>query len=203
MRGAANAATRMIRRVGMVEGLPRIFNVDASTYTIGYTEINTMATTAFSRTKTHKGWLVGDTDIIDGTRIIDRVDNSKYLVMSLKPEYSGGSIAFIDGTLFFVNEVCSVSRLGTDVDDFGRVTGGYGVVQPDVWIMVNPIVVDVIEQPEKIIGKDKIKIAMQASVDIRTNDRITTSTGEIFKVLTFSKSEVENLLMAYVETDTR
>lgn len=204
MRWAAAAATRMLSRLGMVGGLPRIFNQDTETYTIGYTKINTRATTAFSRTKTHKAWLVGTTDIRNGTRILDRVDNAKYLVMSIKAEFVDGDTAYYDGTLFYVNETCSISRISNVLDEFGRATATtFTTTASNIWIMVNPLVLDIEEQPDRILDKDKIKIAMQASVDIKEQDRITTSNGEMFKVNSFSRSEIEGLNMLYVSTDTR
>lgn len=204
MRWAASTTSRMLKRVGIYNGLPRILNFDSSQYTIGYTKINTMATTAFSRTKSHKAWLVGTTDIRNGTRIIDRVDNVKYIVMSLKAEFIDGDIAYYDGTLFYVNDTCTVSRLNPTLDAFGRNTAtSFTSVTSNVWIMVNPIVIDVIEQPDNIHNKDKIKIAMQSSVDIKDNDRLTTSTGEKYQVMAYSRAEIDGLVMVYAETDTR
>lgn len=203
MKGAT-VANRLLRKVGIVNGLPRIKNVDNDSYTLGYTKINVMATTAFSRTKTHKAWLSGTTDIRNGTRIMDLVDNARYLVMSLKAEYYNGEIAYWDGTLFYVNELCTISRINNVLDEFGRHTAtNFTTLSSNVWSMVNPIVLDVIEQPDRILDKDKIKIAMQASVNLQENDRITTSSGEIFKVVTFSRSEIEGLVMVYVEADSR
>lgn len=204
MRSMAAAASRMLRKVGIINGGPRIYNADLGTYTVGYTKINTQATTAYSRTKTHKAWFVGSTDIENGTRIQDLVDGARYLVMSLKAEYINGDIAYYDGTLFYVNETCTISRISNVLDEFGRATAtNFSIVDAGVWIMVNPLSFDVVEKPDRIIDKDKIKIALPGTVDIKDQDRITTSKGEKFKVVAFSRSEVEGIVMAYVETDVR
>jgi hypothetical protein len=201
---AAAVTNRLLRKVGIVNGLNRIWNRDTDVYTLGYTKINTMATTAFSRTKTHKAWLAGDTDIRSGTRIQDLADNSRYIVMSLKKELYNGQNAYWDGTLYYVNEVCTIGRINNVLDTFGRTTAtGFTVVMSGVWSMVNPVVIDVIEQPDSFIAKDKIKIAMQDIVDIEENDQIITATGEFYKVLNFSRSEIEGLVMVYVESDSR
>jgi len=204
MKGATFAANRMLKIVGVFEGLPRILNVDLNTYEVGYTQINVMATTAFSRTKTHKGWFSGTADITNGTRIIDRVDDNKYLVMSIKAEYAGGLVAFKDATLFKVNEICSLTRFSSNLDSFGRVSTATPVtIATDIWTMVNPLTIDVEERADRVIDKDKIKFAIQSSVSVAVNDRFVTSSGENFKVVAYSRAEIEGLLMVYVVPDTR
>lgn len=204
MGGLTSVATRMLKKVGTYQGLPRITNVDTGENLLGYTEINVMATTAFSRTKSHKCWFAGGSNIVNGARIIDKVDNKKYLVMSIKVEYVDNSVVFIDGTLFYVNETCSVSRLSSGLDEFGRVASStFDTIASDVWVMVNPLVIDVMEQPDRIIDKDKIKMAMQATVDIAVNDRLTTSSGEMFKVIAYTRSELEGINMVHVVPDSR
>jgi hypothetical protein len=84
-RMAAIVVDRVLRNNnGVVDGQGRIFNVDTGTYELGYTQINTHATSTFSPIKTHKGWFSGTATIRDGDLIQDRVDGRFYLAISLK-----------------------------------------------------------------------------------------------------------------------
>lgn len=201
MKGAVNVAKRL---VGTYQNLPRILNVDTGTYTVGYTEVNTQATTAFSRVKMHKAWLAGETDIQNGSRIMDRVDGHRYIVMSLKGEYISGSIAFIDGTLMYVNTTCTIERLNSNVDAFGRASdASFTPVASGVWLMINPMSTVSVEYEEVISTKDKIKVAMQSSVDVKVNDRLATEEGDIYKVDSIIRAEMENVVVLYVSQDSR
>lgn len=190
---------------GAVDGAPRIYNVDKGTYTLGYTEINTQATTAFARTKVHKAWFSGSTDIENGDLILDRADGAYYLVMSVKQEYASGCAAYIDGTLFYANATCSIERFtDTAKDFFGRdVQATPNAVATGVRIMVNPMSIDVMEQPDQIISQDKIKVAIQRKHNVMEQDRLVTSLGETYKVISVDKASLEGLDILFVDKDIR
>jgi hypothetical protein len=204
MKSAAHVVNRLLKARGTYEGLPRIYNADLDTYTVGFTEVNTQATTAFARTKMHKAWLVGTSDIIDGSRIVDRVDGHRYIVMSLKKEYTAGNTAFVDGTLMYVTTTCTISRMSSSVDAFGRkLDADFTDVATGIWLMLNPMAEAPLDLPERQSDKSKIKVAMQSSVDVKINDRISTEDGEVYKVDYINRAELDNVVMLYVIPDNR
>lgn len=207
-RMAAIVVDRVLRNNnGVVDGQGRIFNVDTGTYELGYTQINTHATSTFSPIKTHKGWFSGTATIRDGDLIQDRVDGRFYLAISLKKEVTSGVTAYIDGTLYFANMICKIERFNKagPKDAFGRPTSAAPELEADdVHIMVQSVSIDVVEQPDQIMPKEKIKVAIQAKHNIQVNDRLHTS-GDIYRVVSIDKSQfTENsLVMLYVDKDIR
>lgn len=191
--------------VGMIGGLPRIYNIDRNSYTLGHTEVNTQATSPFSRTKTHKAWFVGPTDILEGDLIQDRGDGKHYLVMSVKKEILNGESVYWDGTLYYANATCAIQRFtGGTKDDFGRdVDPAPATVATNVYCMVNPQAVDVLEQRDRPIAKDKIKIVVQSKWAVKDQDRLVTSLGDTWKVINIDKSSLDNLWILYVDEDSR
>ena len=199
-------ATNFVKNtVGMIDGLPRIYNVDRASYTLGHTEVNTQATSPFSRTKTHKAWFVGPTDIVEGDLVQDRGDGKHYLVMSLKKEILNGESVYLDGTLYYANATCTIQRFtGGAKDAFGRDTDpAPTTVASNVYVMVNPQVIDVLEQRDRPIAKDKIKIVVQSKFGVKDQDRLVTSLGDTWKVINIDKSSLDNLWILYADGDTR
>lgn len=190
---------------GVVDGKPRIYNIDRDTYTLGYTEINTQATTAFARTKTHKGWFAGATDIQNGDLLLDRADGAHYLVMSVKQEFAGGCATYIDGTLFYTNATCSIERFtDSGKDFFGRdIVSAPEQVVAEAWIMVNPMSVSIMEQQDQILADDKIKVAIQRKFNVEEQDRLVTSLGENYKVISVDRASLEGIDILYVDKDIR
>ena len=204
MRSAYYVVNRMLQRTGVVEGLPRILNHETGGYVLGYTEINTMATTPFSRTKTHKAWFAGDSAITDGDLIEDRVDGNKYIVMSLKAEYSGGLVAYLDGTLYLASAVCDIHRFDDTVTNtFGRTVQDFELLHSDVPIMVNPLNLDAESGEDKMIDSSRIKIAIQAKYAVKEGDRLAVGTDDMFIVRSIDKYSLNNIFTLHVEKDTR
>lgn len=205
-RFAARAVEATLRRNnGSFGDLPRIYNVDRSAYMLGYTEINTQATSTFSRIKTHKGWFEGTANIQDGDLIQDRVDGKHYLVMSLKDEYAGGSIAYKDGTLYYANTTCTVQRCGAGAKDaFGfETTNTFTTVATGVYIMAQSVTLDVVEYKDQDVAKEKIKVAVQAKVGVQENDRLVTALGDTYKVVSVDKTQIDGLWLLFVDKDVR
>lgn len=204
MRAAYYVVNRMLQRVGIKDGLPRIYNHENNTYVLGYTEINTMATSPFARTKTHKAWFSGDSNIKEGDLIEDRVDGKKYLVMSIKAEFSGGLVAYYDGTLYLVTGNCEVQRLDTDtVDSFGRTTQGWVTVHTGVPIMVNPISLGTDLGEDKLTERSQVKLFMQTKYALNEGDRLVTDSGKKYIVRNIDGESIINLYTLGVEKDTR
>ena len=205
-RMAARVVDRVLKRSnGTIEGMPRIYNVDRDTYSLGYTEINTQATSSFSRIKTHKAWFSGTSDVQNGDLILDRADGKYYLVMSVKNEISGGITAYIDGTLYYCDAVCQVQRfeVGT-VNAFGRSANpAPSVVASNVYIMSQSMSMDSTDQPDQAIAKEKIKVAVQSKIGVQVNDRLVSSNGNSYRVITVDKNQLEGLDMLYVDKDVR
>jgi len=204
MRAAYYTVVRMLQRTGVVDGLPRILNHETGGYVLGYTEINTMATTPFSRTKTHKAWFAGDAQIQDGDFIEDRVDGNKYIVMSLKAEYAGGLVAYLDGTLYLASEVCDVHRFDDSVvNDFGRTVQDFAVLYTGVPIMVNPLRLDAESGESVMVDTSRIKVAMQSKYELEDGDRLVMRGGDTFVVRSIDKYSLQRINTLHVEKDTR
>jgi len=202
---ADKAFLRYMKRVGVYQRVPRIHNVDLGTHTLGYTEVNSTAQSPFNRTVVHKGWFAGDSDITPGTRILDRGDNRRYLVMDAKAEIHRGTRAFYDATLYYAARLLTITRLGAAaVNAFGRPAPAQEQVVADgVWAAVNPQSVDIIEQPDGLHPRDKIELVVQRGIDVRAGDRIRTDDGELFKVTSVHTTKLEALWVLIVERDQR
>lgn len=205
MVGAARTVKRLLRRVGIVNGQPRIHNVTKDIYFLGYTKVNTMATTPFARTKTHKAWFVGDADVECGDLIIDRVENLPYLVMSMVPEYSGHTVAYYDGTLYTADVIATISRYDSVTKDaFGMaVNPGFVTVASGLNVMVNPVTIDDFSQEDRVHSHNKVNIYMQSVYSVKVNDRISTDRGDDFKVINVNSSALTGITIVAVEPDSR
>jgi hypothetical protein len=171
----------------------------------GYAEVNTQATSPVARIKQHKAWFVGNADITEGDLIQDKADNKYYLVMSLKKEVTGSEVAYIDGTLYYANATCSIERFApVSVNAFGReVSAEPSVIAEGVYIMVNSMSMDVDEQRDQHIAEEKIKVVMQSKYGAKINDRLVSSNGDVYKVATVDRTQLENLVVLYVAQDIR
>lgn len=204
MRSAQAVATRMLKRNGIVDGEGRIFNFDTGTYELGYTEVNSMATTPFSRTKTHKAWFSGEANIKPGDLIQDRVDSLTYIVMALKTQYTGGRVAYLDGTLYWANSLLDVYKYDTDnKDNFGRPTNSFVKVYSSVPAMVNPLTLDAKESEIGMIDTGKIKIAIQSKNEIKLGYRLVSSSGDKYVVRSIDNTSLEGIYTLSVEIDVR
>lgn len=204
MYGAHIVVDRMLDRVGIVEGLGRILNVDTGQYWKGYTQVNVMATTPTSRTKINKAWFNGDTDIRNGSLIEDRAEKLQYLVMSVKTEYAGENVAYYDGTLYAVTTSISISRQGGETRDaFNRISSERTDIATDVPAMTAPMKTATYEQEDQILDNNNIKIVVQSSTDALRHDRIVTHLGEIYKITVVDKASLDGLTILYAETDIR
>ena len=206
----SKAPTRVVSRLlrtqnGSINGSPRIYNVDKNVSFYGYAEVNTQATSPVARIKQHKAWFVGNADITEGDLIQDKADNKYYLVMSLKKEVTGSEVAYIDGTLYYANATCSIERFApVSVNAFGReVSAEPSVIAEGVYIMVNSMSMDVDEQRDQHIAEEKIKVVMQSKYGAKINDRLVSSNGDVYKVATVDRTQLENLVVLYVAQDIR
>ena len=204
---ASRVVSRMLRtRTGIISGgQPRILNVDRGVSFYGYAEVNTQATSPVARVKQHKAWFIGGASVQDGDLIQDRGDGKYYLVMSLKDELDGGEVAYIDGTLYYANATCSIQRFGTaGKNAFGRQSTDAPVTIKDgVYIMVNPLSMDVVDHDDRSIPNDKTKIVIQARENVQRNDRLVTSLGDTFIVEDIDRSSINNLWVLKVNQDSR
>jgi hypothetical protein len=204
MYGAHFVVDRMLDRVGIVAGRGRILNIDTGEYSKGYTQVNVMATSPNSRTKIHKAWFGGTSDIVEGSLIEDTAESKKYLVMSTKAEVSGEVVAFYDGTLYYANRTIDVLRQGAGTEDmFHRVTSDLTTVYSGIYAMVTPVRVDTVETDDQILDNNKIKIVVQATKLVHRNDRVLTSASETYKVTSVDGSSLDGLVIIYAETDIR
>lgn len=204
MRAAADVVNRMLKRNGIVNRELRIQNIDKGINLLGYVEVNTQASTPFSRTIVHKGWFSGNANIQNGDLVLDRADGRHYLVMSVKPEFSGGRNAYIDGTLYLAEVVCTIERFdGTTKNAFGRTTSAPEVIATDVHAMINPLTIDSVEYEEREADKSKVKLVVQAKWGVKQHDRITTSLGKKFVVSTIDDASLAGLLVLKVDLDNR
>jgi hypothetical protein len=203
----SKAVMRILKtKVGIVGTNPRIFNVDTKRFSYGYAEVNINASSPFSRTKVHKGWLEGGSDIVEGSLIQDRLDSNYYMVMSVKKEGWKGEVAYKDVTLYYCNKTCTIQRFSEAkaTNAFGRVVDSApATLHTNVYIMVNPQNYD--EQPGKdiILENNKIKLAIQSKYGVQVNDRIVTSEGDTLIVETVDKYSLVGIWILGVDKDSR
>lgn len=214
---------------GTIEGSPRIINESKSnTGIIGYAEVNTMATTAFSRTKVHKGYFYCPKEAIaNGDIIKDRDDNAHYFVMSVKAERGArDEVVYVDGTLYKCDSTIEVSRFSVEGtrDVFGRVvadsaaavvqvptkvttildTRTVPVLNTIIYAMNIPKNFDVITQQDREIAQNKISLCMQAGANIKIADRVTDlETDEVYRVMSIDYKSIAGLKLVYVDMDVR
>lgn len=208
---------------GTVHGEPRIINESkANSYITGYAKVNTMATTAFSRTKVHKGYFYCQREqISDGDVILDRADDVRYLVMSVKGERGASDeTVYVDGTLYKCDTTLKISRFGQDPgrDAFGRATvaSATDVAQDitkvktkdddalTVYALTVPKNFDVTTQQDREIPHNKISLCVQSRVDVKKADRLEdTDTGETYRVVSIDYKSLSGLKLIYVDTDER
>lgn len=191
---------------GVIGSLPRIYNVDRNTYTYGYASVNVAAASPFVRTKVHEGRFEGKTDIQDGDLILDRYDNSHYLVMSTKGIYGGGKdgqTAYYDATLYLTNATATVRRLGITRDPFYRQIEGFVDVATNVKIMTNPQNFSVNEQPGQVLQENKIKVVLQSKVGVQLHDRLVTDLSDTLIIENIDKSSIRNLWICMCNFDVR
>lgn len=203
---ASVAASRILRHGnGTVGTLPRIYNNDNKTYAYGYVEINAQATSPVARIKVHKAWLDGEAQVANGHLIQDRADGKMYFIMSQKPELYGGAVAYYDVTLYYCNTTCSVQRFGVSGKTaFGKPQGGAPTtLYENVYIMTTSLSVDVKEQEDQVLAQEKIKVAIQSKYGVKINDRLTCSNGDVYKVMSIDRTQLEGLWMLFVDKDIR
>lgn len=197
------AFRRHARRVGKIAGKGRIANADTGSFTLGWIEVNEMSTTAFTRTMVYKGYFEAGTDITNGTRVTDRSDGDRYLVMSAKPQVHNERDAWIDATVYLANGELTVKRPIEQLDSFGRSTGDYETVVADLWAVIKPLANDVIAQDDKVHQRGRLAITVQAGTDVRIGDRLVDVSGFSYKVNHVSPHEVRGLWSLEVEEDSR
>lgn len=192
--------------VGTVAGKPRIYNIDRGLYVVGYAEVNALATTAFSRIRVNKGYFFcPPSDVAEGDLVQDNADSKKYFVTSTKVEMLNGECVYLDSSLFYCDSTATVERWDTGVrDTFGRLTNPTPqVVYTDIPIVTNPQTFDVLEQQDRLISNDKIRIYIQAKNLIQESDRIVANNGEVYKVLRVDKVSWPGILVCHVDVDVR
>lgn len=192
--------------IGMYNGQGRMYNMDRVSYLIGYAEVNQQATTAFSRIRVNKGWFFCDpSQVTEGDLVEDKTDLKKYLVMALKNEVLNGESVYLDATLYLCDTTATVTRWVDGARDvFGQVVDPTPqVVVSDIYIMTNPQNYDVLEQDDRQIAHDKVRIYLQAKHGVKVADRITTANGESYRVLRIDKVSLPNIWTCYVDVDER
>ena len=209
-KAAARVVMRLLRtQNGVIGGLPRIVNIDRNVSFYGYAEVNTQATSPVARIKQHKAWFEPSANIVEGDLIQDRADDKYYLVMSLKKEVTGGVCTYIDGTLYWTNATCSIQRFPTGAttgtkDAFGRlIEAGPVTVASGVYIMTNSMSLGVNEQEDQVLSEEKIKVVMQAKFAPQRNDRLVSSLGDTYKVISVDRTQLNGLWVLYVDQDIR
>lgn len=192
---------------GTYNGSPRIYNIDRNSYITGYAEINDQATSPYSRIKVHKGLFTCNRgDVLPGDLIQDRVDDNKYLVMSIKDKFCGGASAYFDCALYFCNTEITVSRFtGTGTkDSFGRaVANAPEVIFSNVPVMTDPKNFDTIIHPDRPIEDDKINVYIQSKYAVKVSDRITTPDGDVYEIETIDTAALTNIWICKVNKDVR
>lgn len=201
----------MKHSTGVYGGLPRIQNITQTKDIYGFAQVNQMATTAYSRTKVHKGYFTCDpADIAHGDLIYDRGDQNHYLVMSVKNEIFSGESAYLDGTLFFCDAQITIKRFGTDPvrDAFGRMVEDAAVtvgtpVYEDVYCMINPKNFDVLQQEDRPVDQNKLQVCLQKTYLVEKGDRLETLEGDVYVVQTIDRRSLPGLQYLGVDTDVR
>lgn len=139
--------------MGTVSYQPRLVNYSKITpqFVYGYVDVNTNATTPFSRGKVHKGFIAGlldDNSVVtvdDGDLFLDRYDGYYYFVMSRKGKFHNNQTVYYDATMYRCDITVEIYRFGMGArDTFGRPlqntptklnTGGYSL--PVEWVDQN------------------------------------------------------------------
>ena len=205
---------------GMYKREPRLIHYGAGflegRFIVGSVDVNTNATTPFSRGKVHKGTLCCTNEsVADGDMILDRYDNKRYFIMSKKGKLYNEETAWIDATLYMCDTQVLVERFEQGVrDTFGRPTVAAPVlVTPTpVWIMTNPKNYDILQQKDRLVAQNKIELCLQSSVEIKESDRIVKivygPNNEIVRknmyvVQTVDDTSLINLVLCGVDTDVR
>lgn len=192
--------------VGYWQGKGRIYNIDRDLYLVGFAEVNPMASTAFARIRVNKGWVVAEPgQIVEGDLIQDKADAKKYLVMSIKNEVLNQESVYWDATLYLCDSTASIERWTPGTKDvFGRPSVATpSVIAADVPIMTNPRNFDVVEQQDRVIAQNKISVYLQAKVGVQESDRIKSSNGEVYKVVSVDRVSLMNIHICYVDVDVR
>ena len=212
----ARRTKNLIRKTsGMYGRLPRIVNKDKGLQDangnylgkdiIGYITVNANATTPFSRSKVHKGFFCCDAiDIEDGDLIFDRGDSRYYFVMDSKSQIYNGETVYIDGTMYRCDSIVEIQRFTEGVrDTFGRsISVAPETVATNVYAMFNPQNFDVVEQQDRVIAQDKIKVCLQNTVDVKVADRIVVGAHK-YHVISIDNVSLSKLIMCNVDTDVR
>lgn len=191
---------------GMYQGKPRIYNVDRGTWSMGYTEINNQATSPVARIKVHRARFEGASDIVDGDLIQDKATGNYYLCMSVIPQIIKGESAYKDATLFFADAIVDIERFGTGntKNAFGRpVDPTPTLIASGIRVMTVSMALDVLEQKDQNLASEKIKIAIQEKYPVVVNDRIKTTKGDVYKVMSVDNSQLLGLQLLYVDRDIR
>ncbi len=213
-----NFAKSMIKNtVGTYRGLPRILNKDKGVldingtptglYILGYAKVSPLASTPWARIKVHKGWFFCEQeDISSGDIILDRVDNAHYFVMSVKNEVLSDQTTYLDGTLHFCDSKVKIERFQDGVrDTFGRVASPAPIeILAEAWATTNALNFDVMEQQDRLIAQDKIKVYLQPKTGVSEADRLTIiGNGEKYKVISIDKTSIIGLWICSVDVDVR
>lgn len=212
----ARRTRNLIRKTsGMIGRLPRIQNLNKGPLDvdgnhtgldiIGYVTVNANATTPFSRGKVHKGFFCCSiVDMEDGDLIYDRGDQRYYFVMDSKTQISNGEELYVDGTMYRCDKQVEIQRFSDGVrDTFGRVITDTPVtVATNVYAMFNPLNFDVMEQQDRVIAHDKIKVCVQSSVGVQPADRIIAD-GMKYQVISVDAVSLSKLVLCTVDTDVR
>lgn len=194
------------RTMGMVGNKPRIYNIDRDTYLLGYAQVNQMATTSFSRIKVNKGFLFCEaSEVTEGELIQDRADNKKYFLMSAKMEMLNGEAVYIDCALYYCDATATIERWTDGArDTFGTVLDPTPqVIISDIPIVTNPQTYDTLEQQDRVIANDKIRIFVQAKAGVKEFDRVVASSGDTYKITRIDKVSWPGIWTCYVDVDVR
>lgn len=211
-----------------VRGLGRIKNLNKPTvqyptgrYLIGHVEVNQQASTPFSRTKIHKGYVACEKeDLSEGDLILDIQDNKYYLVMSIKHQALGAEVVYMDTTLYYCDVTLTIQRFEDSVrDTFGRVTNTAAVtLASGVYAMCNPQNFDTIEQPDRTLAHDKVAVYLQSTftctttsdshavgdvLSVQEKDRLITNKGTAYIINSIDTTSLNGIYICKVDTDVR
>lgn len=192
---------------GTYQGSPRIYNIDQNKYIYGYAEINDQATSPFSRIKVHKGlFTCSRTDVVAGDLVQDRVDNHKYIVMSIKDKLCGEASTYFDCALYYCNTSVTISRFSKEGarDTFGRpIVSTATPLYTDIPVMTDTKNLLTTSYPDKFIETDKVNIYIQAKYLVNPEDRLITADGDMFVIETIDRGSLNNILILKVNKDDR
>lgn len=191
---------------GTYQGSPRILNIDQNKYIYGYAEINDQATSSYSRIKVHKGLFTCDKgDVLPGDLIQDRADDNKYMVMSIKDKICGDASVYFDCALYYCNTEATIERYNAGTrDSFGRpIVSSPVTIYSNVPIMTDPKNFTLDNLPDMPVETDKINLYIQAIYAVSEADRITTQTGDVYKIETIDKASLTNIWICKVNKDER